>query len=49
MISYVWELNLYDNNYEVSGAHVKAVVCRIQGGAGPEGCDTAHWCDVLLC
>ena len=27
---------------EVSGAHVQAVACRIQGGAGPGGCDAAH-------
>ena len=20
-----------------------------QGGTGPEGCDTAHWCDALFC
>ena len=25
------------------------MACRIQGGAGPRGCDTAHWCDALLC
>ena len=33
---------------KVSGAHVQAVVCRIQGGAGPGGCDAPHWCDALL-
>ena len=33
---------------EVCAAHVQAVVCRIQGGADPGGCDAAHWHDVLL-
>ena len=34
---------------EVSGAHVQAVACRMQGGAGLGGCDAAHWHDALLC
>ena len=33
---------------EVCAAHIQAVACRIQGGAGPGGCDAAHWRDVLL-
>ena len=33
---------------EISGAHVQAVACRIQGGAGPGGCDAAHWHDTMM-
>ena len=33
---------------EVCAAHVQTVACRIQGDAGPGGCDAAHWRDVLL-
>ena len=33
---------------EVCATHIQAVACRIQGGAGPGGCDAAHWRDVLL-
>ena len=33
---------------EVTGSHVLVVAHRIQGGAGPGGCDVGHWKDVLL-
>ena len=33
---------------EVTGSHVLLAVHRIQGGAGPGGCDAGHWKDSLL-
>ena len=33
---------------EVTGSHVLVVAHRIQGDAGPGGCDAGHWKDVLL-
>jgi len=33
---------------EATGSHVLLVAHRIQGGAGPGGCDAGHWKDVLL-
>ena len=41
-------LSLFED-VKVCVAHVQAVACMIQGGAGPGGCDAAHWCDILLC
>ena len=32
---------------EVNGAQVQAVACRIQGDAGPGGCDDVYWHDAL--
>ena len=29
-------------------SHVLCSACRIQGGAGPGGCDSCRWCVVLL-
>ena len=33
---------------DVTGAHVGNVAHRIQGSAGPTGCDSFHWQDILL-
>ena len=33
---------------EITGSHILCSARRIQGGAGPGGCDSCHWCDVLL-
>ena len=33
---------------EINASHVLSVARRIQGGAGPGGCDSAHWQDSLL-
>ena len=33
---------------EVTGAHISLVAHRIQGNAGPGGCDSTHWQDILL-
>ena len=33
---------------EITGCHVLLSARRIQGGAGPGGCDACHWQDVLL-
>ena len=38
----------YLENSEITAAHVQTVTCRLQGGAGPGGCDSRHWKDVLL-
>ena len=35
-------------NVEITGSHLLFVAHRIQGGAGPGGCDAGHWRDVLL-
>uniref|UniRef100_A0A1X7SXG4 Reverse transcriptase domain-containing protein n=1 Tax=Amphimedon queenslandica TaxID=400682 RepID=A0A1X7SXG4_AMPQE len=32
---------------EITGSHVGLVARRIQGSAGPCGCDSAHWQDIL--
>jgi hypothetical protein len=32
---------------EVTGAHIGAVARKIQGSAGPGGCDSSHWQDIL--
>ena len=34
---------------EVTGGHILYAAQRIQGGAGPGGCDACHWHDALLC
>ena len=31
-----------------AGIPVRSVARRIQGGAGPGGCDASHWRDILL-
>ena len=33
---------------EITGSHILCSARRIQGGAGPGGCDSCHWRDVLL-
>jgi hypothetical protein len=33
---------------EVTGSHIGLIARRIQGSAGPGGCDSAHWQDALL-
>uniref|UniRef100_A0A1X7TNZ6 Reverse transcriptase domain-containing protein n=1 Tax=Amphimedon queenslandica TaxID=400682 RepID=A0A1X7TNZ6_AMPQE len=33
---------------DITGNHVHQVALRIQGSAGPGGCDAAHWQDILL-
>ena len=33
---------------EITGSHILFVAHRVQGGAGPGGCDAGHWRDVLL-
>ena len=33
---------------DVTGTHVQSVARRIQGGAGPGGCDASQWRDILL-
>ena len=33
---------------EITSCHVLLSARQIQGGAGPGGCDTCHWQDVLL-
>ena len=33
---------------EITGSHILCSARRIQGGAGPGGCDSCHWHDVLL-
>ena len=33
---------------EITSCHVLLSARRIQGGAGPGGCDTCYWQDVLL-
>ena len=38
----------YFEDSEITAAHVRTVACRLQGGAGPGGCDSKHWKDVLL-
>ena len=38
----------YLEDSEITAAHVRTVACRLQGGAGPGGCDSRHWKDVLL-
>ena len=38
----------YFEDSEITVAHVQTVACRLQGGAGPGGCDSKHWKDVLL-
>ena len=35
-------------NVEITGSHLLFVTHRIQGGAGPGGCDADHWRDMLL-
>ena len=32
---------------EVTGAHIGLVARKIQGSAGPGGCDSSHWQDIL--
>ena len=33
---------------EITGAHIQSVAHQLQGGAGPGGCDSSHWRDILL-
>ena len=33
---------------DVSGTHVALTAKRLQGSAGPGGCDSSHWQDILL-
>lgn len=32
---------------EITGAHINIVAHKIQGSAGPGGCNSSHWWDVL--
>ena len=41
------DLPLFED-VEITGFHLLSVAHCIQGGAGPGGCDTGHWRDVLL-
>ena len=34
-------------NIEITGSHISIVARRIQGSAGPGGCDAPHWQDIL--
>ena len=34
---------------EITSAHIQSVAHQLQGGAGPGGCDSSHWRDILLC
>ena len=34
---------------DITAAHVQTVTCHLLGGAGPGGCNSRHWKDVLLC
>jgi len=38
----------YLEESDIIAAHVWTVACHLQGGAGPGGCDSRHWRDVLL-
>ena len=38
----------YLEELEITSNHVEIVARKIQGGAGPGGCDALHWQDVLL-
>ena len=38
----------YLEDSEITAAHVQTVAYHLQGGAGPGGCDSRHWKDVLL-
>jgi len=33
---------------EITSAHIQSVAHQLQGGAGPGGCDSSHWRDILL-
>ena len=33
---------------ELTSAHVLCSACKIQGAAGPGGCDAGHWQDVFF-
>ena len=33
---------------DITGAHIGIIAHRIKGSAGPTGCDSTHWQDVLL-
>ena len=33
---------------EITGGHILCAARKIQGGAGPSGCDACHWQDALL-
>ena len=41
------QLPLFED-VEITGTHILRSAHRIQGGAGPGGCDACHWCDALL-
>ena len=41
------QLPLFED-VEITGTHILYSARRIQGGAGPGGCDACHWRDVLL-
>ena len=34
---------------EITSAHIQSVAYQLQRGAGPGGCDSSHWRDILLC
>ena len=42
------QLPLFED-VEITGCHILHSARRIQGGAGPGGCDACHWHDALLC
>ena len=33
---------------EITGSHILYSAHKVQGGAGPGGCDSCHWHDALL-
>ena len=33
---------------DVTGTHIALIACRIQESAGPGGCDSSHWQNILL-
>ena len=40
-------LPLFEDS-EITGSHILSIAHRLQGGAGPGGCDASHWRDILL-
>ena len=41
------QLPLFED-VQITGCHILHSARRIQGGAGPGGCDACHWRDALL-
>ena len=41
------QLPLFED-VEITGCHILHSAHRIQGSAGPGGCDACHWRDALL-